>query len=68
MKNIKCTLNELSSEQAVRVMDNENQSIMKGGGQWGGCCQYPPSGESSGNGGDSWWSWIWSWFQDNYHN
>jgi len=67
MKNTKCTLNELSSEQAVRVMNDENQSILKGG-DWGGCCQYPPSGESSGNSGNSWWNWVWSWFQNNYND
>ncbi len=63
MKQTKCTLAELNSEEAVRVMNEENQSILKGG-DWGngggGCCQYPPTGTSGG--GWSNWSNVWSWF------
>lgn len=67
MKNTKCTLNELSSEQAVRVMNDKNQSALKGG-DWGGCCQYPPADDSSWDGNGSWWNWVWSWFQNNQSN
>lgn len=68
MKQTKCTLAELNSENAVRIMNEENQSILKGG-DWGdgnGCCQYPPTGSSSGDWGNwgGWWSWFSGWFNN----
>lgn len=66
MKQTKYTLSEMSSERAVNLMNTENQHILKGG-DWGGCCQYPPSGQSSSS-GSSWWDWVWSWFQNNWND
>lgn len=69
MKQTKCTLAELNSEEAVRVMNQENQHILKGG-DWGdddGCCQYPPTGISGGGWGNSWsnfWSWLAGWYSN----
>ncbi|MEZ4884922.1 MAG: hypothetical protein R3E32_09370 [Chitinophagales bacterium] len=58
MKQTKCTLTEMSSEEAVRVINQENQTIFKGGdwGNTGGCCQYPPTGSSGGS-----WNNLWNW-------